>query len=96
MEGNPYRQIEGPTNIPYRSRVKSTQRACYSPRRDNPRFVISAVQWYLPKLHAKRKVRLDLLQRSGKIGNEIVGVFDADGVADEIVFDPDHQAFFGS
>ena len=35
-------------------------------------------------------VRLRPLERSGEIGDEIVGVFDADRVADEIVFDPDH------
>jgi hypothetical protein len=34
-------------------------------------------------------------ERSGQIGDEIIGILDADRVANEIVFDADEKAFFG-
>jgi hypothetical protein len=39
------------------------------------------------KFRHDRNSWLDPLQRGCHIGDEIVGVFDADGVADQIVFD---------
>src|SRR5512140_2647875 len=42
-----------------------------------------------------RRGRSDLLERGGEVGDQVGGVLDADGVADEVVLDADEQALLG-
>ncbi len=34
-----------------------------------------------------------VLESGGEVANEVFGIFNADRVADQVVFDPDHEAF---
>ncbi len=39
---------------------------------------------------------LGAVERGGEIGDEIGGIFNANRVADQIIFDTDHDTFFGA